>query len=470
MFIFYEGVGTVGYVGIGILSLISFVVTSFVCNVLLKRKMGEAMMWGVIVLLLIGTCFDGKNLWASVKDMTVYAGKQEVVYAGMAFAFMAYVMQQTGIINRLVNILNALLGRLPGGSGYVATIGCALFGMISGVATASTASIGAVTIPWMIESGWSRERSAAIISGNGGLGNIFPPSSVMLLFLGFESVAKELNAGQLYVGLMGLGALVLAVRLLVVFIFAKQEGLKAIPEDKIMPLGKALRENGSSLVIFLGVIIPIMLTMGPTGEWVKGVLSPVKGAFKSVSLIYYIPILITFFTVLEGWKELPHSVAGIWNLVMGSISKFYDLGALLFFAFCSSRLLTRLHMSEEFTEIFKAMGGLSPIVIILTICVIITAMVGPFNATATTTAMGAVCFTALRSIGLAPVTAAVAFINLVSNQSCVPPNSGSIYIAASIAGVEEPTKIFKDLVLYYAIPEVLIVILVCLKLIPIIGQ
>ena len=40
---------------------------------------------------------------------------------------------------------------------------------------------------------------------------------------------------------------------------------------------------------------------------------------------------------------------------------------------------------------------------------------------------------------------------------------------ASIAGVDEPTKIFKDLVLYYAIPEVIIVILVCLKIIPIIG-
>ncbi len=459
-----------GYIGIGIISLFSFIAVSFICNVLLKRKMGEAMMWGVIVLLLIGTFFDGKNLWASVKDMTLYAGKQEVVYAGMAFAFMSYMMEKTGIVGRLVNILNALLGRLPGGSGYVATFGCALFGMISGVATASTAAIGTVTIPWMIESGWSRERAAAIVSGNGGLGNIFPPSSVMLLFLGFEVVSKELNASQLYVGLMGLAAIVLVVRLFIVFIFARQEGLKAVSEDKIMPLGKALRENGSSLVIFLGVIIPILLTMGPVGEWVKGVLAPTKGAFKSVSLIYYIPILITFFTIIEGWKSLPHSLSGIWNLVVGGVSKFYDLGALLFFAFCSSRLLTRLHMSEEFTAIFKSMSGMSPLVIILTICLIITAMVGPFNSTATTTAMGAVCFSAFRSIGLSPVTSAVAFINLVSNQSCVPPNSGPIYIAASIAGVDDPTKIFKDLVMYYAIPEVFIVILVCLKIIPIIGQ
>lgn len=52
--------------------------------------------------------------------------KQEVVYAGLAFVFMAYLMDQTNVIERLVNILNAFLGKLPGGSGYVATIGCAI--------------------------------------------------------------------------------------------------------------------------------------------------------------------------------------------------------------------------------------------------------------------------------------------------------------------------------------------------------
>ena len=61
--VFKKGVGFVSYIGIGIISLFSFVATSFLCNIVLKRKMGEAMMWGVIVLLIIGTCFDGKNLW-----------------------------------------------------------------------------------------------------------------------------------------------------------------------------------------------------------------------------------------------------------------------------------------------------------------------------------------------------------------------------------------------------------------------
>ena len=52
------------------------------------------------------------------------------------------------------------------------------------------------------------------------------------------------------------------------------------------------------LIIFLGVAIPLLLTMGPTGAWVKSVLAPTKGAAKAVSLIYYIPLLIIALSAL----------------------------------------------------------------------------------------------------------------------------------------------------------------------------
>jgi len=457
------------YIGLGIISLLVYIVAILILNVWMKRKMGEAMMWASILLLIIGSLFGGKNMVTSVTDSFGYAAKQNVMYAGLAFVFMAYVMDQTGVIGRLVNILNSCLGRFAGGSGYVATVGCALFGMVSGVASANTAAIGSVTIPWMIDTGWSKERAATIVAGNGGLGNVFPPSSVMLLLLGFDAVSKELNGGELYMGLMGLGAIVLAVRLFLVYYFAKKDGLKPVDPESIEPLGKALKENCSALLIFLGVIIPLLLTMGPTGAWVKHIVSPVKGAFKSIDLIIYIPVLITFFAVIEGWKYLPHDFTGIQKLVRGCLSKFNDLGALLFFAFVSSRLLDKLNLGKEFGEVFKALSAYSPLIIIFSVCIIITMMVGPFNATATTTAMGLVSYSALRSIGLSPVTCAVAFINLVSNQSCVPPNSAPIYIACGIADVQEPMKIFKDLVIYYAFPEVIIVLLVLLKIIPIVG-
>lgn len=429
------------------------------------------MLWTCLVMLAIGGIWGGQNVADMFMDSFAYSAKQEVIYAGLAFVFMVYVLDQTGVIGRLANILNSLIGWLPGGSGYVATIGSALFGMISGVASASAASIGSVTIPWMQESGWSKERSASIVAGNGGLGNVFPPSSVMLLVLGLDVVSAEVSSDALYLGLMSVAGVVLIVRLAIVFVFAKQEGLKSVPREQIMHLGKALRENGRSFIIFLGILVPLMVTMFSSGEWVAARLAGTKGAFKSISMIFWIPILITFFAVIEGWKYLPHNVSGWFKIGRNCIGRFNDLGAMLFCAFLSSRLLTRLGMAQKFTALFNSLnsGGASSTIIILAITAIITMMVGPFNATGTTSAMGAVCYMAMRSIGIPPVAACVAFINLVSNQSCIPPHSAPIYIACGIANVDEPFKIFKDLVIYYALPEIIVVLLIMYQILPVYG-
>lgn len=455
------------HIGLGIISLIVYIISILFLNVKLKRKMGESMMWSSIILIFISVFFGKRNFIDTVTDSFLYASKQEVVYAGLAFVFMAYLMDQTNVIERLVDILNSLLGKLPGGSGYVATIGCALFGMVSGVASASTAAIGSVTIPWMKKTGWSSENAAAIVAGNGGLGNVFPPSSTMLLFLGLDEVSKELGASNLYVGLFSVAGIVLVYRLFVVYILAKKDNIKTMNHNEILPFKEALKKDGSSLMIFLGVIIPLLLTMGSTGNIVKNILG--KDAFKSISLILYIPILIIFFTLIEGRKYLPKTFSEWINLFKKSISRFSELGALLVFAFVASRLLVKLNLSQEFTQIFGEMSKYSSMIIILSVSLIITLMVGPFNSTATTTALGAVSYAALRSIGLSPVASAVAFINLVSNQSCVPPNSAPIYIACGIAEVEEPFKIFKTLVIYFAIPQVIFCILIMLNIIPVFG-
>lgn len=455
------------YIGLGIISLIIYIAAILILNIKLKRKMGESMMWSSAILIIISITFGKREFTDTVVDSFSYAAKQEVVYAGLAFVFMAYLMDQTNVIERLVNILNAFLGKLPGGSGYVATIGCALFGMVSGVASASTAAIGSVTIPWMKKTGWSSENAVAIVAGNGGLGNVFPPSSVMLLVLGLDEVSKELNASTLYMGLLSVGGIVLIYRLFVVFLLARKDNIRSINIEGMMNLKEALKKNGASLMIFLGVIIPILITMGRTGAMIKNILG--NDAFKSISLILYIPILIMFFTLIEGRKYLPKTGPDWFKLFQKSLPRFSELGALLVFAFIASRLLVKLNLSQEFTAIFAEMGKHSDIIIILAISLIITMMVGPFNATATTTALGSVSYVALRSIGLSPIASAVAFINLVSNQSCVPPNSAPIYIACGIAEVEEPIKIFKTLVLYFAIPQVIFCILIMLNIIPVFG-
>lgn len=459
-----------GLIGIGIISLVVYILTILVLNMGAKRKMAEAMMWSFFLLLIIGSVFGGKNGLELAKEGVTYAAKQEVVYASMAFVFMAYVMDKTGVIGRLVNILNSLLGRLPGGSGYVSTIGSALFGMVSGSGSGNASAVGSITIPWMMQTGWSRERATTIVAGNAGLGMIFPPSSSMLLLMGMESIAAEMTSGELYIGLMGTALMVLAYRLVVVFMYARKDGLKSVPKDQIMPLGRALKENGTSLSIFLGVLIPLMCTMGPIGNAIKAMLNAsADGAFKSISIVLWIPILMSLVTVIEGWKYLPHTISGWIEMIRSSVGKYAEVGCLLFFAFAASRVLIKLGLEDEFTAIFAVLGAYSPALVVFVIVLLVSMMVGPFTGTATTTAIGSLSYAAMRSLGVSPVAACVAFLNLVSNEGCIPPNSAPIYIASGISGLDNPGSIFKNLILHYALPIVAVAALIMFGVIPVIG-
>ena len=132
-------------------------------------------------------------------------------------------------------------------------------------------------------------------------------------------------------------------------------------------------------------------------------------------------------------------------------------------------LLSDLGIQEEFEAIFGVLGSYSPILVMIVVAIVLTLMVAPFSGTATTTAMGAMCYAALRSIGLAPVTCCVVFLFLISNEGCTPPQAAPIYIASGIAGLEDPAKIFKNLLFHYALPVIIISMLIMLRVIPIIG-
>lgn len=456
-------------IGIGIISLLIYIASILVINMVLKRKMAESMMWSFLLILLLGGIFGGQSVVTLAQTGIKSAAKQEVVYASMAFVFMAFMMDKTGVIGRLVEILNSILGRLPGGSGYVSTIASALFGMVSGSGSGNASAVGSITIPWMKQSGWSTERATTIVAGNAGLGMIFPPSSSMLLLLGMEAIAAEVTSNQLYVGLMCAGLVVLAYRLLIVFFFARKDGLK-VPTGKNAVFGDTFKKNASSLMIFLGIIIPLLFQMGPTGNAVKSALNAhTENSFKSISLVMWIPIMMTFFTILEGWKYLPHDFKGWKDMIKASAPKYSEVGCLLFFAFAAASVLPKLGLQEEFTAVFNSLGNYSAILVVLLIAVITTLMVGPFTGTASTTALGALSYAALRSIGLAPVACCVAFLFLVSNEGCIPPNSAPIYIASGISGLNEPSRIFRNLLLLYALPVVLMAILIMLGFFPIVG-
>ncbi|WP_040293530.1 TRAP transporter large permease subunit [Acetonema longum] len=441
-------------------SLLAYIAAIIFWSSWLKRNIGEAMVVGWVVVLLFG----GSQFFDLLMKSIVFAAMQETVYAALAFVFMAFVMSKTGLVNRLVDILNSTLGRVAGGAGYISTLASALMGLISGSGSGSAASVGAVTIPWMVNSNWPRQLSATMVAGNAGLGIALPPCSSMFLILGLGVVAEKVTIGSLYIALLTAGLWTLLYRLILVRWFVFKYNIQPLPPAMIKSFSQTFREGWTSLLIFVGIIVPVGLTIGPVADYLTAIKSFGPKGLKSISIIVWIPVLISWIAIFEGRKYLPKTASGLYELVQSSAKRYVVVGATLFAAFAAGDVMTRLGLAKDMMAILQAMN-LSPLLMIILVGILVTLIGGPLTSTATVVAIGSVSFSALIYAGVDPAIAAAVILIFSSTEGASPPGAAPIFIACGIANVD-PVKTFVPLIVYYVIPIVIIGVLIALGVLP----
>ncbi|WP_059104284.1 TRAP transporter large permease subunit [Shouchella shacheensis] len=448
--------------GVAVWALIVYIALIIFWVVALKRNIGEAMIVSFFVSAIFGGLTDLPNLlWNGF----IFGATHEVLFAAMSFVFMAFLIEQTGIIQRLISILNSLLGRLPGGAGYVDTIASALFGSVSGSGSGNTASVGAITIPWMIRTNWPKHMSATVAAGNAGLGISFPPSGSVFILLGMATVAASVSEGQLFIALYVAGIYTLGYRLLLTWWFVKKHKIDAVDPTGILPIRQSLTQGWKSMLIFLGIIIPVAVTIGPLSDFFAGNQRIGEDAVDAISILTWVPILIIMICLAVGRKALPSSIKGWSSYLQKAVKGFSTIGVILLFAFAASDVLNELGLSDHLGSLM-ASADLPLWGIIALVGVLIVLVATPLTATATVTAVGLVAFTALTSAGVDPVVATVAILVFASTEGASPPGAAPIMIASSIAD-ENPTKTFIPLIVYYVIPITIIGLLIGVGWLPV---
>jgi C4-dicarboxylate transporter, DctM subunit len=175
------------------------------------------MIWTLAVLpmalLLLGTPIFGIFLIGAVATFVLFLSVPPVAlhqimfgamenYALLAvpfFIFAGELMSGSGIAQRLIVWVLALIGRIPGSLG-VATVGaCTLIGAISGASTATVAVVGKTLYPGLIREGYGARFASGLLSSSGSIDIVIPPSIAMILFgmAAEQSIAKLFAAGVL---------------------------------------------------------------------------------------------------------------------------------------------------------------------------------------------------------------------------------------------------------------------------------
>ena len=433
----------------GILALLVFIAVTVVLNVGFKRDIAESLLAALLAISLFGGTDAPRLLWDSV----VEAAQSEVTFAGMAFVFMGIIVQSTGLIDRLISILNSIFGRLRGGAAYVSTLGSAMIGLIAGNTAGNAATVGSVTIPWMKQTGWSKERAATLLAGNSGLGVALPPNSTMFIILALPAAAGA-TASSTYVALACAGGWAVLYRMLLVFAWTRMDKVPATPKSDRSSFADAMRAGWRSPLIFIGIIIPVVLTIGPLAEWLKSDARIGGDGVKAISIIVWVPILITIIALLEGANRIRQNNAHFRVQLLRDAPQFASVGLSLFSALAAAKVMESLDVGPQLSGWLDSLD-LPRALMVALVCALVIVVATPLSSTATAAAIGAPAVAALTAVGADPTLAIIVVLLCTSTEGASPPVGAPIYLSAAIAEAN-PTKMFVPLIVYFVVPMLLL--------------
>ena len=444
---------------IGIWALGTYLAVIIIWTVLLRRNVGEAMILGFIV----AAAFSGVQMLSVGWSALYEALTDEIVYATVIFVFMGYLLERAGVMERMINLLDSLIGGRKGGSAYVSTVSSAGLGSIVHNQAAIAATVGSITIPWMERTQIDRTTAATIVAGNAGMGITFPFSASMFVLVGSSTVGPLLSANELIIPLIFGGLWCVLHRLIVTYILVRRSGAEATPKEQRQQLSVAFRQGWATLLLFVGVSIPMIITSGVVAE----VLSEhtQTEVSKTVSPIFWIPIVLILMGVLLGLRKLPRSIRAWSELIADSIPRFGIVGITVLFAFAGANALASTGLPEQLTTVMNELD-LPVWLMALVIGLIVVAVAAPLSSTATMAAVGTVGVAALVAAGVPAPTAAVAVLVFSSCEAAVPPGGAPLYVACGIAGVN-PYNTFRRMLLFYALPLIAIGVLIASGVLPV---
>ena len=185
------------------------------------------------------------------------------------FVLMGEVLWHSRVAFKAIDVLDKLLGRVPGRLSVLTVLSGTLFSSLSGSTMATTAVLGTMLLPDMERRGYRRSMSIGPILASGGLAMMVPPSALAVIL---ASIAK-LSIGRILVAALIPGLIMAALYLTYILVRCKAQP-ELTPAYEVQRV--ALRERLEGVIRYLlplGLIVFLV-----TGVIVLGVATPTEAA------------------------------------------------------------------------------------------------------------------------------------------------------------------------------------------------
>lgn len=203
------------------------------------------------------------------------------------FIFTGELMGRGSVAQRLVNFVNAGVGRIPGGLGVTTVCSSALFGAMSGLSAASVATIGRAMLPALMKAGYPMRFSAGLLTSMGAIDVVIPPSIPLLVY----GTAAQESVPRLYAA--GILPALLLTTLLCSYVvwYCWRNGIGGEKAFNLAEFGRAAGRGitalGAPVIIFGGIY--------------GGVFTPTEAA--AVACVYAAGVPMLIYREL-GWRDV----------------------------------------------------------------------------------------------------------------------------------------------------------------------
>ncbi len=355
------------------------------------------------------TAFDAVN------DFTVIAVPM--------FVLAGSIMERGGLTERLVGFARAVIGNVSGGLAMVAVLACTLFAAISGSGVATTAAIGAMLIPTMVNEGYKKEFAGAVTACAGGIGAVIPPSILMIIY----GVSAEASITRMFISGIIPGLILGLFLILAVFFVSRKRGYKS-------GTGKASKKDLLKSIwnAKWALLAPVIIL----GGIYTGVVTVTEASV--IAVLYSLFISVVVYRDYS-WKEFRNSVIDA-TKTSGTVLIVMATGTML------GRLLS-IYQIPQLTSEFLITHIKNPILLILMIDFLLI-FIGMWMESATQIIiLTPLLLPVVTSLGIDPVQFGIMFVIACEIGFETPPLGINLFVASeisksSIEGISKEALIF----------------------------
>ena len=345
-----------------------------------------------------------------VKRLYAASGSWEIACIPL-FMWMAEIMFRTDFSERLFKGLAPLVDKLPGRLLHTNVAACALFAAVSGSSTATTATIGRITISELQKRGYNQNLSIGSLAGAGSFGLMIPPSIVFIIYgvIAEESISRLFMAG-VFPGLLlaGLYSAFIMIFSTVRPDVAPTAGIDYTFRDYVRCIG---------LLMPIFILIVIVL-----GSIYTGIATPTEAAAVGVTAALIMALALKQLTLQVFIKS-----------ILGALKTSCMVCSLLAGAAFLSTAMGFLHVPQDISRMIGTLD-LSPMGLIMVLGIFYVVLGFFLDGISITVMSMPICLPLVVNAGFDPIWFGVFLVAMTELAQITPPVGFNLFVIQGITG------------------------------------